>query len=82
MIQKLENMKQSLKDDYELMREHDERKKLLTEIESQILYQCRSRLIDQAGWDKILLQEFFSHWIQIIENEQPVPKKFTIRKIY
>ena len=75
LITKLEAMKASFQKDFELIHDYDQRKKLLTELQLQVMDICKSKLIKHVSWDKILRQEFYIYWLQIIEQENPVLRR-------
>jgi hypothetical protein len=72
LLRKLSLMKGSFLEDYERIHEYDQNKKLLTDLQLQIMEICISKLIGHVGWSEILRQEFYLHWLQIIEHENPV----------
>ena len=71
LIEKLENMQKSIQSDFEQIQEYERRKDSLSDLEKLIFRECRSKLIDEAGWAKILEQEFYIHWIHLIEQQNP-----------
>ena len=68
------DMKASLVD-FEDIRAHDLKKMELTTDLRAILNQCSDILKNDSGWDKIVEQEFYHHWIRQIENINPVLSK-------
>lgn len=70
--QKIHDLKESLKD-FDSLQAHDIRKKELSEIELNILDQCKEKLTSiQDPWSQIVQQEIYSCWIDIIEQQNPV----------
>jgi very-short-patch-repair endonuclease len=72
LIEKLENMKKIIRSDFEQIQEYERRRDSLSDIEKSIFEICKTKLIDEDGWTKMLEQEFYIHWIQSIEQQNPV----------
>lgn len=72
LFRKLDSLKLSLENDFDDLRGYDQRKGLLTNMQKDVLELCRSKLLREDDWKKILEQEFYQYWIQFIENENKV----------
>jgi hypothetical protein len=57
-------MKKAIQSEFDQIQEYERRRDSLSDLEKYIFQECRSKLIDEAGWTKILEQEFYIHWIQ------------------
>jgi hypothetical protein len=73
ILQRLAAMKQELVD-FDLIQDYDIKKASLNPLQRELLEICKSRLMDKTGWDEILRQEIYIHWIELIERENPVLK--------
>jgi very-short-patch-repair endonuclease len=73
VLQRLAIMKESLVN-FDLIQEYDATKESLNSLQTELLQICRSNLMDKIGWDEILRQELYVHWIEQIERENPVLK--------
>lgn len=71
-IEKLENMKKTIENDFEQIQAHEGRSDSLSDTENLIFKECKTKIINEVGWTKILEQEFYIHWIQSIEQQNPV----------
>lgn len=71
--QKLIKIKESLAD-FETLQEHDNKKASLSSLQRDLLHICESKLMNDTNWDKILQQEFYAYWINVIERENPALK--------
>ena len=72
MVEKLEVLKKTLDSDFDDLRGYNERRTQLTNLQKQVLDICKSQLVSESDWGKILQQEFYLHWIQHIEHENSV----------
>jgi superfamily I DNA and/or RNA helicase/very-short-patch-repair endonuclease len=67
---KLTAMRESLVD-FDEFQSHDRRKSELSSKERKILQLCIDKLSLESGWDEILKQELYLHWIEYIESKHP-----------
>jgi very-short-patch-repair endonuclease len=70
-LQRLATMKQALVN-FDQIQEYDIKKASLSALQRELLEICKSRLVDKTGWDEILRQEIYIHWIDLIERENHV----------
>jgi hypothetical protein len=63
-------MRESLVD-FDEFQSHDRRKSELSSKERKILQSCIDKLSLELGWDEILKQELYLHWIDYIESKHP-----------
>lgn len=67
---RLTRMKESLVN-FDVVQAYDSKKTALTPMQRQVFEVCKSKLINESGWAEILNQEFYIHWIDFIERENP-----------
>jgi very-short-patch-repair endonuclease len=72
LFNKLDSLKKSLQFDYDDLQKYDQRKGLLTNLQREVLEACKSKLLGEADWKKMLEQEFYLNWIQFIEKDNQV----------
>lgn len=65
---RLYKMRDSLKEDFDELQEHDRRKSGLKSVQKQLLDSCNTILISESGWNEILKQEFYRYWIDYLER--------------
>lgn len=61
-------MRDSLKEDFDALQEHDRRKSGLNSIQKQLIDSCNANLISESGWNEMLRQEFYLYWIDYLER--------------
>lgn len=57
--------------DFDELQAHDRRKAELSTPEQEILRQCMDKLSFELDWKEELRQEFYAHWIDLVESKHP-----------
>lgn len=60
--------------DFDALQAYDARKAAMTPVQRKVLQECTMKLMSETNWADVVREEFYAHWIDYIERENPALK--------